>query len=191
MDLWEAFRQSDKNRTRTEQMYDDAFALCNSPALQNETLAPAERTAVENGLPCDRLPEGNGPFGTAATNPIPVNGSFGEWMYLSRLRILATGSKVFFHKWKTDGVVDAFEVINRSGTLRTVLYFSPCHPYASRYCPEGYILEREAVFPRGITTHSSCFPRGLYKEIKKEARRRLGIEVAEEESKYIEAEIKQ
>ena len=61
------------------------------------------------------------------------------------------------------------------------------HPRCSRLYPEGYTLEREAVFPRGVTTTVADFPNGLYKSIKKEAKLRLGIDVAEQESARIDA----
>ena len=60
------------------------------------------------------------------------------------------------------------------------------HPRCSRRYPEGYTLEKEAVFPRGVTTNLPDFAKGLYKAIKKEAKQRLGIDVADKESDCID-----
>lgn len=68
------------------------------------------------------------------------------------------------------------------------LWFSLYHPRQSRDVPDGYILEKEAVFPRGITTTAADFPAALYGKIKKETKRRLHVEVADKNSKYIDVE---
>ena len=164
MGFFDALVKSDINRTRSEKMYDDALKLFNSAQLQNETLPPALKAEVEGGEDCDVLSQGSGRFGHDMGNPIPVNGPFGEMTYLSRLRLRSTGSMVFFHKVETIGRV------------------------ASRRYPEGYTLEKEAVFPRGVTTTVPDFPAGLYKLIKKEAKQRLGVDVAEKESDRIDVE---
>lgn len=188
MGVWDTLRKSDRNRTRLEQMYEDAYALCNSSTRQNETLGPQERQRVENGVACEQIANGTGEFGRTVTNPIPVNGLFGAWTYLSRLRWMQTGSKVFFHQLRQEGSIMVFALINRSGTWQDTLYVDPYHPYASRHRPKGYMLEKEFVFPRGVTTHIVAFPQGLYRHIQQEAKRRLGIALADEEGKYIQVE---
>lgn len=169
-------------------IYDEALALFNDEAAQNETAEEVERRSIVNGLCCDTLPDGEGEFGFARTNPVPVNGLFGAWSYLSRLRSLRTGGPVYFQLAERDGSLALFEVISRSGSNAFDLWFSLCHPRRSHNVPEGYILEREAVLPRGITTTADTFPKGLYKEILKEAKRRLHVKVADKESKYIDTE---
>ena len=93
---------------------------------------------------------------------------------------------VFFHKAGSAGGIDIFELTNVSGKFVDRLYVDMYHPRCSRRYPEGYTLEREAVFPRGVTTNLPDFPQGLYKAIKKEAKKRLGIDVAERESDCID-----
>jgi len=176
------------DRTKTEKMYTEALALFNSPEKQNEQLPQSLKNRVTGGEDCDVVTGATGPFGHAVTNPIPVNGPFGEITYLSRLRLRATGSMVFFHKYKTIGHVDVFELVNVSGQFVDYLYLDMYHPRISRLYPEGYTLEKEAVFPRGVTTHVDAFPEGLYKLIKKEAKTRLGVDVAERESDRINLE---
>ena len=173
MGFFDALVKSDINRTRSEKMYDDALKLFNSAQLQNETLPPALKAEVEGGEDCDVLSQGSGRFGHDIGNPIPVNGPFGEMTYLSRLRLRSTGK---------------FELVNVSGKVVDYLYLDMYHPRASRRYPEGYTLEKEAVFPRGVTTTVPDFPAGLYKLIKKEAKQRLGVDVAEKESDRIDVE---
>ena len=182
MSFLDAFFEEQTAQTRSDKIYDDALRGVNTAALQNDTYDAALAAKVRGGADCDRIPGGTGRFGHDASNPIPVNGPFGEWTYLSRLRIRATGSMVFFHKTRSFGAVDEFEVVNVSGRFAARLYFAPYHPRLSRLYPEQFTLEREAVFPRGITSICPDFPKGLHKLIKKEADQRLGVDVVEKES---------
>ncbi len=188
MGLFENFFSKEMNQTRSEKMYDDALQLFNSASLQNQTLPAALKEKIEAGEDCDIVSSASGRFGHDITNPIPVNGPFGELTYLSRLRLRSTGSMVFFHKIQTIGLIDTFELVNVSGKFVDYLYVDMYHPRATRRYPDGYTLEREAVFPRGVTTTVPDFPSGLYKYIKKEAKQRLGVDVAEKECKCIQIE---
>lgn len=188
MGLLNSWFGKEADKTRSEIMYDDALALFNSADKQNETLQGAVRTTIMQGLDCDTLPGATGAFGHDKTNPIPVNGTFGEMTYLSRLRLRATGSLVFFHKLRNDGHLHVFELVNVSGKFVDYLYLDPNHPRASRLYPDGYTLEKEAVFPRGVTTTLPEFPKGLYKAIKREAEVKLGVDVAEKQSGRIDIE---
>lgn len=178
-------------RTSLEPMdtriYDDAAALFNSAAAQNETADGEEKAKISSGSACDALPGATGPFGSKY-NTVPVNGLFGAWAYMSRLRSLRTGNAVFFHLAVRHDGEALFEVISRSGNEVFDLWFSLYHPRQSRNVPDGYILEKEAVFPRGITTTAADFPAALYGKIKKETKRRLHVEVADKNSKYIDVE---
>lgn len=186
MGFFDELLKSDINRTRSEKMYDDALKLFNSAALQNETLEPDLKKQVEQGEDCDIVSNAAGRFGHDVGNPIPVNGPLGEMTYLSRLRLRNTGSMVFFHKIDAIGHIDKFELVNVSGKFVDYLYLDMYHPRASRRYPDGYTLEKEAVFPRGVTSTVPDFPAGLYKLIKKEAKLRLGVDVAEKESDCID-----
>lgn len=185
MGFFDAFFK-EHQRTKSEEIYDDALQIFNSPELQNQALSGELADKVRHGEDCDVLPGAYGRFGHDATNPIPVNGPSGEFVYLSRLRLRRTGSMVFFHKAGQVGNLDVFELTNVSGKFVDRLYVDMYHPRCSRRYPDGYTLEREAVFPRGVTTTLADFPKGLYKAIKKEAKLRLGIDVAEKESDCID-----
>lgn len=185
MGFFDAFFK-EQQRTKSEEIYDNALQIFNSPELQNQSLSGELAEKVRNGEDCDIVPGGHGRFGHDVTNPIPVNGPSGEFVYLSRLRLRRTGSMVFFHKAGRIGNLDVFELTNVSGKFVDRLYVDMYHPRCSRRYPDGYTLEREAVFPRGVTTKLADFPKGLYKAIKKEAKQRLGIDVAEKESDCID-----
>ncbi|WP_101913250.1 hypothetical protein [Megasphaera vaginalis (ex Bordigoni et al. 2020)] len=184
MGFLDAFYQNKPAESGSDKIYNRAYRLFNSPEEQNQLLPENIRNALLQGRNCDEI-DGSGEFGKVPTNPIPVNGSFGEWSYLSKLRLADTGGRLFFHKVRTIGDVDVFVVVSGSGKHAALLYFDPGHPRPSGYCPEGYILEREAVFPRGITTTYPEFPKGLYGRIKKEAKQRLHVDIAEKEAKQI------
>lgn len=186
MSFLNSFFEEQTEQTRADKIYNDALRLFNTTALQNDTYDAALAEKIRTGVDCDMIPGSTGEFGHDATNPIPVNGPLGELTYLSRLRIRSTGSMVFFHKVRSIGNVDEFEVVNVSGQFADRLYFDMYHPRLSRMYPDKFILEREAVFPRGITTTCPNFPKGLQKLIKKEAKQRLGVDVAEKDSARID-----
>ena len=186
MGFFDAFFK-EQQRTESEEIYDRALQIFNSPQLQNEALSAELAREVLAGEDCDQVSGAYGRFGHDVTNPIPVNGPSGEFVYLSRLRLRRTGSMVFFHNVGQIGRIHVFELTNVSGHFADRLYVDMYHPRCSRLYPEGYTLEREAVFPRGVTTAVADFPNGLYKAIKKEAKLRLGIDVAEQESARIDA----
>lgn len=125
-----------------------------------------------DGLDCDALPSGTGPFGSL-NNPIPVNGGIGEIKYLSKLRS-PTGHPLFFHRVcskrsdATPDPVDCFEVISRDGTWLDILHFDRYHPRRSNLMPVGYTLMpyreslgKDPLGGFGCTHHVADFPKGL------------------------------
>ena len=105
MGFFDAFFK-EHQRTKSEEIYDKALQIFNSPELQNQALSGKLADKVTHGEDCDIIPGSYGRFGHDRTNPIPVNGPSGEFVYLSRLRLRRTGSMVFFHK---AGSVDGIE----------------------------------------------------------------------------------
>ena len=97
MGFFDAFFK-EHQRTKSEEIYDKALQIFNSPELQNQALSGKLADKVTHGEDCDIIPGSYGRFGHDRTNPIPVNGPSGEFVYLSRLRLRRTGSMVFFHK---------------------------------------------------------------------------------------------
>src|SRR5689334_3189358 len=79
---------------------------------------------------CDRFPDSTGRFGYDATNPIPVNGIFGEVVYLNTLRA-RSGAGVFYHRLGSNRTavsphpVDRYEVVAVDASQWATLYLSP------------------------------------------------------------------
>lgn len=139
-----------------------------------------------NGLDCDQLPDGTGPFGSL-DNPIPVNGSIGEIKYLAKLRG-TTGREVMFHRIGsmsssvTEDPVDCYEVVCMDGTQWNRLYFDCYHPRRSNLTPEGYTLTRfnkrmgfDRFFGFGCSGHVADFPHDLPRAIISEQGERCGL----------------
>lgn len=125
-----------------------------------------------NGLDCDRLPAGRGPFGTLA-NPIPVNGCIGEIKYLVKLRG-RSGEPLMFHRLgcvgspATRDLVDCFEVVCMDDTQWNRLYLDCCHPRRSNRSPSGYrlapfsaLLGADLPYGFGCDSMVPDFPHGL------------------------------
>ncbi|MFH1966014.1 MAG: hypothetical protein ABIJ42_10810 [Acidobacteriota bacterium] len=139
-----------------------------------------------NGLDCDQLPGGKGPFGTL-DNPIPVNGSMGEIKYLAKLRG-NTGKAIMFHRIGsmsssvTEDPVDCYEVVCMDGTQWTRLYFDCYHPRRSNLAPPGYRLTPfdkrkgfDSFFGFGCSGRVADFPHGLPNAIIAEEGERCGL----------------
>jgi hypothetical protein len=142
-----------------------------------------------NGLDCDVLPEGKGPFGSRG-NPIPVNGAIGEVKYLAKLRG-KTGKAVIFHRpgsmpsTVSENPVDCYEVVCLDGTQWTRLYFDCYHPRRSNLAPEGYRLQPfdkkvgfDMFFGFGCGSVVENFPEGLTDAIILEQGERCGEIIA-------------
>lgn len=133
---------------------------------------------ILNGIDCDYLPTGEGPFGSV-NNPIPVNGLLGEIKYLGKLRG-KTGHPVFFHRigsvrsTATENLIDKYELVCNDCTQWTHLFFDLYHPRRSNICPEGFSLtpyneklKMDIPFAFGVDYYISDFPVGLPNELEK------------------------
>jgi hypothetical protein len=127
---------------------------------------------IAQGEPCEQLPGGHGPFGTAG-NPIPVDGPLGEIKYLARLRS-QTGRPLLFHRVGnsasevTNHTLDIYEVVAADGTQWTTLFMDLYHPRASSLAPPGFTLRtgglglsRTGELGYGINQRVEDFPHGL------------------------------
>ena len=142
-----------------------------------------------NGLNCDQLPGGRGPFGSR-DNPIPVNGASGEVKYLAKLRG-RTGHPVMFHRLGSvdSGItadrLDCYEIVCMDGTQWNRLYFDMYHPQRSNLAPEGYSLQPfdrkigfDMFFGFGCRSMVENFPVGLTDAIIHEQGERCGLIIA-------------
>lgn len=109
-----------------------------------------DKQRADAGL-IDEVDGARGKFGFDKTNPIPVNGSFGEWEYLSRLRC-PCNEPFLFHRagmagFAPDGhIIDAFELKCRKLVHRYTLYLDLYHPKSSTKCPRSLLL----AMPAGV-----------------------------------------
>ena len=130
---------------------------------------PAEILAGDD---CDQVSGGHGDLGSL-TNPIPVNGAFGEIKYLVKLRG-KTEYALFFHRAgitsspATSNRVDIYEVVCLDGTQWNTLHFDMYHPRRSSIAPNDYSLtpyenKLGMDIPIGFGVNSSVenFPFGI------------------------------
>jgi hypothetical protein len=95
------------------------------------------------GPACDQLPNAYGEFGTTITNPIPVNGPYGETVYINSLRS-KSGVGFFYHRRGSEyspilsSPIDMFEIVSVDASQHAVLYFSMYHPRRSISVPSGF-----------------------------------------------------
>ena len=173
-----------------------AVEAINSVEIQNEKV---QRTGFgvrkyQKGGTIDQLPNAEGEFGREPSNPIPVNASYGEVTYLSRLRVKETGQPVAFHRLGSfgsndvcDNPVDGFEVISLDGTFRDKLYFDMYHDGQSSKVPEGYTMVEELVCLTGVPDRVTDFPNGVYEAVAQYSKRVFGSNLALPELRNISA----
>lgn len=126
---------------------------------------------------CDIVPGGHGQFGRCATNPIPVNGLVGEFVYLNRLRS-ASGVVYMYHRLGstisdvTGNCLDMYELVSVDAREWCVLFFDMYHERRSAISPAGMALlswsEMNKEFKMlvkmpmlGVNGLVSSFPQGL------------------------------
>jgi hypothetical protein len=129
-----------------------------TPTIPRDHLAKTDATAQITLLPTVR-----GRFGYDPTNPIPVQGSEGAYLYLVALEC-SCHRPFMFHCISMDtggdGMrVDCFELICRRQTCHILLYMGVDHPITSACLPEG--LNRAAPKGQGVLTRVEPFPKGL------------------------------
>lgn len=101
------------------------------------------RNLAQIGPACDQLPNACGEFGTTITNPIPVNGPYGETVYINNLRS-KSGVGFFYHRIGSDPSpvsstsIDVFELVSIDASQYAVLYFSMYHPRRSIKVSSGF-----------------------------------------------------
>jgi len=137
--------------------------------LQNEMAMksnPLLGMKLMSALDYDEMPGSEGEFGLVDTNPIPVNGSLGQQIYLSKLRT-TDGSKLLFQRLGSRGnqigMVDIFEVISFDGKVHTQLFLELYNKRRSRKAPKGFTLADGFSPLTGTHVRVPNFPEG-YRE---------------------------
>ncbi|MDP3989130.1 MAG: hypothetical protein Q8P93_02755 [bacterium] len=130
------------------------------------------REGILAGENCDQITGAVGEFGRCATNPIPVNGPFGEIKYMNKLKVI-DGPGFVFHRpgsvvaENQKRPVDIFEIVSIDGRHWDILYFNMWHPRRSTIAPKGCWLEPfHEIHSRhrlcfGSTEYDDRFPFGL------------------------------
>ena len=182
MGIWgPLFGRAKKKRSglppEVEAIFSRLHELFSDESRQNEANHPSVRERLENGLDVDQLPQGIGPFGHVAENPIPANGAFGELLYLSLLKHDRTGSRLLFHRIGSVEAIDVYETVTVDGRHWDILFLSMYHPRKSHLAPEGCSLadlsEQPLIF--GTNQRLNSFPVGLQEAIRELTEGMIGI----------------
>lgn len=94
----------------------------------------------------DEVQGGKGCFGYDASNPIPVAGIQGEYLYLSRLKTEA-GERLFYshngscYAANSVNELDRFTMTRADGTVVCELYLDKFHVGNSQKAPQGLLLD--------------------------------------------------
>ena len=94
----------------------------------------------------DEVAGGKGRFGYDASNPIPVAGIQGEYLYLSRLKTESGERLVYHHNgscYAANSVneLDRFTMTRADGTIECELYLDKFHVGNSQKVPQGLLLD--------------------------------------------------
>lgn len=185
MGFWDWLGFGKRKKQEKEISFEFALAFINSIEMQNEAL---KRTGFysmyANGGTMDIIPNAYGEFGRTPTNPIPVNGSYGEITYLSRLRVKDTGSIVVFHRLGSFGTnevckhpVDGFELVSLDGKFRDKLFLDMYHLGQSTKLPDGYAKLEVLKGLTGVPESISDFPLGIYDAVVNYSKQVLGVPI--------------
>ncbi len=128
------------HRPKRKSVYDKLMEIPEF-AFQKQ-LYKVQQGMCQDGTDQDVIPGGYGEFGLEVTNPIPVNTTFGEILYLAKFRTL-DGVKVEYKRVGSTIApnikhpIDIYEIYVNSKYL-TKLYLSMYHKKISRLAPKGF-----------------------------------------------------
>jgi hypothetical protein len=131
--------------------------IINDEEYQLELLNPVMKVMIKSAPAYDKAPNGTGPFGFTETNPIPVNGPFGQLAYLSKLET-QSGQRILFHRLGAMDTVDVFEAVSFDGREWFILFADMYHPHRSRLTPDGFHFTKEVGQFSGFTNFCESFP---------------------------------
>ncbi|MEN6596058.1 MAG: hypothetical protein ABFC31_14020 [Clostridiaceae bacterium] len=94
----------------------------------------------------NEVPGNQGRFGYDPSNPIPVAGIQGEYLYLSRLK-MESGERLYYrhngscYAANSANEIDRFTLTNSVGTTVCELYMDKLHVGNSQKVPQGLLLD--------------------------------------------------
>jgi len=158
-------------------IFEKLHHLMTDENAQNDRLPEPYRSEVVEGSSCDEITGAVGEFGRDFRNPIPVNGPFGQLIYLSNL-FTASSEHLIFHRLGSLEKVDAYETVSFDGNVWDVLFLDLYHPRKSRRAPAGYRIamagERQPLF-FGTNEFAAGFPRHVAEAIRDTNERMIGL----------------
>lgn len=154
MGLWT--RLTNPTQARAEKLIALIARSLDDEVYQNRVLQPHILPMLEKGLACDHVPGGHGAFGSV-TNPVPVNGPFGELAYLSKLRD-AKGQRLFFQRTGSNDGLDQFDLFAADMNDTHELWLDMYHPRRSRVAPPGFSLVNGPSHLSGFTDQTTEWP---------------------------------
>jgi len=174
-----------------ERIFEKMARLMEDENQQNSMYPPQIRNQIIGGHDIDELPYGDGDFGRCEDNPIPVNGSIGELIYLSSLKTVS-GNRVLYHRLGSVEGIDIYETVSIDGTKWDLFYFSMYHPRKSRKAPSGYsiIKMNEQPLLYGTNRRIDNFPFGLQKAISNTTAEIFGIPMPPPQVRVAEEHVK-
>ncbi len=181
MGLFGSFLGGKKKKTsgfppEIERIFEKMARLMEDEKQQNSMYPPQIRNQIIGGHDVDELPYAEGDFGRTEENPIPVNGSIGELIYLSSLKT-SDGNRVLYHRLGSAEGIDIYETVSIDGQSWDLMYFSMYHPRKSRKAPSGYSIvkmnEQPLLF--GTNRRVDNFPYGLQDAISSTTKEIFGI----------------
>lgn len=120
-----------------EKIYKRIYQFLNNDELQNQNIPEFFEYLYKKGHR-DYIQGARGEFGRCVTNPIPVNGVIGEITYLSKLLLIGTNEKIFFHRLGSCvGNVDLYQIVSLSGNFVDELYLDMYNYHKSNLVPQG------------------------------------------------------
>ncbi len=142
-----------KEQKALQEAFGQIRRIMEDEEFQLEMLHPAMKEMIKSSPAYDRDPNGSGPFGFSATNPIPVNGPIGQLAYLSKLETNKE-ERVLFHRIGAINTIDVFEAVTFSGSEWFIFFTDLYHPRRSRLTPEGFRFTNDV--PQFCGFHKFC-----------------------------------
>jgi hypothetical protein len=121
-------------------------ALQHSPVFREQKeLFDSMSLMCEDGVDADEMPNGEGEYGLAPSNPVPCNTVFGSISFLGRLRA-PDGSRLIYERTGSElsavspHSIDKYQITHESGQPLAAVYISPYQKRNSTKPPKGFML---------------------------------------------------
>ena len=142
-------------------IFEKVFQYLSSEELQNDGLPPFLKSRLEDNSEERSITK---LFGMTAEDPIRVNGSIGQIIYISQLR---TPDDVGFigHRLGSIDGLDVYEVCSEDFKDWRILFFDLYWLQKDRYAPGGLHVETKTPFISAINKFSSKFPLNFWNDL--------------------------